>query len=163
MKQIKLWDVNTPALLKPVFEKLAKRFEFPEDSPHPICLFAVTGPIDPQFNHKEITMLGVMNPDRIIQTAVSETFSIGMDDIANLSMHYVVLFESIDSPGTFVLLDGGDKPGVVLDEGMALDTEFGAALLEEKLVKHLKIDIFQTGNNLTMLTKTREFLNKLKG
>lgn len=163
MKTIKLWEIGTPVLLQPVLAKFTKQFEFPDDSPHPICLFAITGPIDQQLNHKEITMIGVMNPDRVIQTAVSETFEMGMDDIANLSMHYVVLFESIDAPGKFVLLDGGDKPGLVLHEGVAVDNDIGQEVMVELLTKGLKLQIFRTGSNLTMLTKTREFLNKLKG
>jgi hypothetical protein len=139
------------------------RFEFPEDSRDPICLVAVTGFIDAQFNHKVITMLGVMNPDRIIQATIGDSVSIGMDEIAQLAMHYVVLFESIDQANTFVLLSGGDTPGQVLDEGIAVGEEFGRAFLVEQLIKHLNLGAFQTNSNLEMLNKTRDFLNKLKG
>lgn len=163
MRQIKLWQIDTPRMLEPVFNQLCARFEFPNDCPDPICLVAVTGPIDAQVNHKVITMLGVMNPDRLIQATIGNTVSLGMDEIVQLSMHYVVLFESVDRPHTFVLLSGGEKPGQVLDEGMELDFELGRALLVEKLILHLKLSVFETNSNLEMLNKTRDFLNKLKG
>lgn len=177
MKKILLMSTDLSELAQEVLGRMQEEFQFPDDSPHPICLVAIGSrevipleafkfskhqPDGPQ--HVTTTVVGVCNPDRLIAECEEDgKLMIDHQKLGHVAIRLAILNEIMDGKVICVerlkiTLDGVEQ---VEHKERNISGKPTTDDLVESLIEILEIGEYRTAANQAHLAALRETLKKL--
>jgi hypothetical protein len=167
MAQIAVFKAGLPPRVDRLIDHFAKQFQFPDGVAHPVVLLAAEKRLpaerDGASADQQLTVVGLANPDRLINECVDDTFVITAVSIRDIAMRWIIIFDG--------LFGAIEKDKIWVASGSTCDGEPASFSLthdgsnvedvvafEKEIMTRLVMGEYQTDNNIENLIRTRELL-----